>query len=409
MREQTFERITQEYLEAARRIRRELVADRRRLHRFPEVGDRLPKTTRFVTERLTQMGLTPVAGGPSGLVATIVGGLPGRTLLLRADMDALPMREQSGLSFASRTGAAHTCGHDLHTAMLLGAARLLVERRDMLAGTVKLLFQPDEEGLTGAGSMIAAGVMESPCVEAALGLHVLAGDLEAGVIGVGAGVVMASSDRFRILIGGHGGHGAMPHGTIDPIQTGAHLLLALQGIVARENDAQNPLVITVGSFQAGTAANVIPEQAILAGTVRTMDSAVRTFARKRIDEIAHATAATFRCSCEVVWEGAVPPLVNQPELAGRVRAWVAPIAKRLCKLDPMMGSEDFALFAERVPSVFLFLGAADPDPAYREYGGHHPRVRFNEDVLPLGAAVLSSCAAHWLVEHPLSPNGHSPR
>ncbi len=193
----------------------------------------------------------------------------------------------------------------------------------------------------------------------------------------------------------------MPHVAIDPIQTGAHLLLALQGIVARENNAQSPLVVTVGSFQAGTAANVIPERAELAGTVRTMDPSVRAFARGRIEEMAHATAAAFRCFCEVVWEGAVPPLVNHAELAGRVRAWVAPIAKRFYELDPMMGSEDFALFAERVSSVFLFLGAADPDPAYQGYSGHHPRVRFSEDVLPLGAAVLSSCAAHWLAEHPL--------
>ncbi len=402
MREPAQDRMTQEYLQAAHRIRRKLAADRRHFHRFPEVGDHLPGTVRYVSERLIQIGLTPVECGPCGLVATVAGGLPGRTVLLRADMDALPMREQSGLSFASRTGAAHTCGHDLHTAILLGAARLLTERRELLAGPVKLAFQPAEEGVTGAGKMLAAGVMESPHVEAALGLHVLAGDLEAGVISVGTGVIMASSDRFRILIGGKGGHGATPHATVDPIQAGAHLLLTLQGIVARENDAQNPLVVTVGSFQAGTAANVIPEHAELAGTVRTMDPGVRAFARRRIEEMAHATAATFRCSCEVVWEGAVPPLVNHGELAGRVRAWVSPVAKRFCELDPMMGSEDFALFAEQVPSVFLFLGAADPDPAYQDFGGHHPRVRFDEDALPLGAATLAACAAHWLEEHPLS-------
>ncbi len=387
-----------EFLAVARQIQREMVNDRRRLHRHPEVGNQLDKTVRYVAARLGAMGVTIREGFPAGLVATIGGKQKGPAILLRADMDALPIREQSGLPFAATNGNAHACGHDLHTAMLLGAARILKGYENQLPGTVILAFQPDEEGMTGAASMIDAGLLDRPRVEAAIGMHVLAGHQEQGVLFVSEGPVMASSDRFRIRLRGRGGHGASPQDTIDPIQAGVHVHLALQGIVARENDPQNPLVITVGTFQAGSTANVIPEEAELTGTVRTLDTRVCHFARTRVEEIAQTTASAFRCTCEVIWESAVPALVNDPALTERVRKWITPVAREVCTMPPVMGSEDFAWIARQVPSVFMFLSAGEPDAQGQVYPGHHPRVRFSENALSYGAAVMASCAANWLAE-----------
>lgn len=390
----------QDFFAAASGILDGMVADRRHLHRNPEVGRDLPETVRFVMSRLRDVGLDPREAGPGGVVAS-VGRRGGRVFLLRADMDALPMREESGLPFASVTDAAHTCGHDLHTAMLLGAARLLKTCEEELQGEVRLVFQPDEEGLTGAAAMIDAGVLDDPPVDAAMGLHVLAGDAAVGSFGITSGAVMASSDRFRITVSGTGGHGAMPHLAVDPIQAGVHIHLGLQGIVARENDTQNPLVITVGSFQAGTAANVIPETAVLLGTVRALDPAVRAFGCRRVEEVAQAGAAVFRTRCRVEWMSGTPPVVNNPELVREASGWIAPFARSIAPMPPMMGSEDFALYAGKVPGVYLFLGAGEVREG--EYGrgalAHHPRVRFSEDALPYGAAAMAACAAGWLEAH----------
>ncbi len=388
-----------EYLEAARRNRDTLVADRRWFHRHPETGCDLPATAQHIRDRLTAMGLDPRDIGPCGIVATVGGRRGGRTFLLRADMDALPMREGSGLPFASDTDAAHTCGHDLHMAILLGAARLLKDREEELDGVVKLVFQPDEEGLTGASALIEAGVLEDPPVDAALGLHVLSGDMEPGSFTVSAGPVMASSDRFRIVLRGYGGHGAMPHVAIDPIQAGVHLHLALQGIVAREVDARSPLVITVGSFHAGSAANVIPETAELLGTMRTLDEETRVLGRRRIEEVANGIAATFRTRCDIVWLSGTPPVVNDPDLTQELKGYLEKTATGIGPTLVMMGSEDFAFYAARVPGTFLFLGAGGSDPAYRQAFAHHPRVVFNEEALPYGAAALAGCAAAWLSNH----------
>ena len=210
---------------------------------------------------------------------------------------------------------------------------------------------------------------------------------------------MASSDRFRIVLHGQGGHGAMPHVTVDPIQAAVHLHLALQGIVAREVDARSPLVITVGSFHAGSAANVIPETAELLGTVRALGEEVRTLGRRRIEEVAQGTATTFRARCDVEWLSGVPPVFNDPELTEELRGYLGESAVGIGLSSVMMGSEDFAWYAQKVPGAFFFLGAGGDDPVYRQAFAHHPRVVFNEDALPYGAAALAGCAASWLTNH----------
>ena len=388
----------QELRREAQTMQPQLTADRRRLHRNPEAGAVLPETVAYVKERLTEMGYHPQELG-GGLTATITGTDTGRCILLRADMDALRGQEQSGLPFRSENGCMHACGHDMHTAMLLGAARLLMQHRQELSGTVKLVFQPDEEGFTGAKAMLAAGVLHNPEVNAAMALHVNSGT-PSGLVLCGKGVCMAGCTLFRITVKGTGCHGAMPETGVDPINIAAHIYLALQEIPSREIEARQPAVVTIGKFQGGEAPNIIPQQVVLEGTIRTMDRDLSAHIMDRIREISVGTARLFRGDAEVVEIASAPPLNNDGDLVEELAGY----SREICGDRQVvvfsqggMGSEDFASYTYEIPCGYLLLGAgtAQENPAFGK-PMHNECVVFNEEVLPLGAALYAWCAIRWL-------------
>ena len=374
---------TKALLAEAEALKPQLLTDRRTLHRDPEVGPSLPRTAAYVTERLTALGYAPrpLAGG---VVADITGEDTGRCVLLRADMDALRVRETTGLDFQSENGAMHACG------------------QADLKGTVRLVFQPDEEGFTGAKSMLAAGVLkDAPMPKAALALHVNSGT-PSGMVLCGRGTFMAGCTLFRVSVRGTGCHGAMPETGVDPINIAAHIYLSLQELTAREISAKEPAVVTVGRFQGGQAPNIIPEEAVLEGTIRTFDRELSARIMERIRVIAENTAAAFRGSAQVEEIASAPPLVNDPALMEQVAGWAEELAgkERVYRLDQGgMGSEDFASFTYELPCAYLLLGAGTPqeDPRYGK-PMHNEAVVFNEDVLPTGAALHTLFALRMLAQ-----------
>lgn len=375
----------------------ELAACRRTLHQTPELGMDLPNTVAHVCRELEKLGIQPqkLAGG----VTACIGKPGGKVFLLRGDMDALEMPEESGLPFAAACGRAHTCGHDLHTTMLLGAARLLKAHEGELAGQVKLMFQPGEENLQGAAAMVKAGILQNPRVDAALALHVFPGDCHLGTVMWRQGPALASSDSFRITVTGKAGHGAIPQNAVDPLNIAAHILLALQEVNAREVDPQDPLVLTVCTVHAGQLHNAIPENAVLTGSIRAFSNHNRALARERLVQICQGMAELFRGSCRVEFLAGAASLHNQPDLAAELAGYTAEIAEQMTELPKQMGSEDFAEVTQEVPSVFMGIGAGGPEEIYHQGGSHNPKVVFNEGVLSLGAAVLAGCAANWLEKH----------
>lgn len=385
-----------EYLAQAQAMAQRLVRLRRTLHRCPELGFDLAQTRATVAEELADIGCRDIRPCGGGLTARL-GRLEGKTLLLRADLDALPMAEESGLPFAASGGAAHTCGHDLHTAMLLGAARLLKGREERLGGQVLLMFQPAEETAQGAEAMAAEGVLEG--VDAALALHV-ATQRPVGWLNCTGGAKTASFDRFAICIQGRGGHGALPQHNIDPINAGAHLYLALQELVSHECPPDEMAVLTIGAFQAGTAGNVIPSQARLEGTARAHSEAVRQLLLRRLEELTGGICGAFGAEGRVERLGGVPALRNHPGLTARMARYAREIlGPQRVSEEPerLTASEDFALVARKVPTAYLTIGTGRAEDGYR-YGNHHPKVRYDEGVLPLGAAVLAGCGAGFLAD-----------
>jgi amidohydrolase len=379
-------------VEEALELKDRLVKIRRELHGCPETGIDL-KRTLAVVHRELPAGCAVEEPCPGGLLCTIRGGKPGKTILLRADMDALPMHEESGLDFAARGPAAHTCGHDMHTTMLLGAAELLVRRRENLSGTVKLAFQPAEETMTGAAAMIAAGILENPRVDAALAMHVAPGR-PVGRFNCSGGCKMASSDRFIITVEGVGGHGAMPDKCVDPIAAAVQIHLALQTIISRECPSGAGSVLTIGSFHSGTAGNILPSSAVMEGTTRSGSREQRDFIIRRIGEYTMSIAAAHRAAGRFEVPASIPPLYNNIPLAAEVaRILRANLGEEAVdeSRDYQPVSEDFALIAERVPSVYLTLGTGLPEDGYL-YGNHHPRVKYPEEILPLGSAAFCACA-----------------
>ena len=381
------------YLERAMEIKEELIRNRRYLHERPEEGMELPETAAFVTERLKEMGYDPKPCGKSGVTA-LCGDPAGGVFLLRADMDALPMKEKSGLPFASARDCAHTCGHDMHTAMLLGAARLLKEREKELPGAVKFMFQPGEELLEGAKDMIAAGILENPKVDAAMACHMITG-YPAGVIGYGKGAVSASSDHLRIRIFGKGGHGAHPQTAVDPINIGVHIHLALQELLSRECDPFEPAVLTFGKFHGGDAANIIPDSAVMEGTLRTYNEKVRERFLERIREICDLTARSFcgRAETEVLSSTCVLHVDGETAEAA-ASGWRKEKLFCMESGQKMSGSEDFAEVTARVPSAMFVVGAGTKEEC--RAGLHSPEILFNEDALPFGATAYAAGAAGWL-------------
>ena len=391
----------QSFLQEAFAIKDEVIAHRRFLHHTAEVGDDLPITTKFIMEKLSQWGYDPKEIVASGVVATVGGKRGGKTILLRADTDALPYAEKSGLSFAATNGNCHGCGHDMHPAMLLGAAKILKEHEDELEGTVKLMFQPNEEGSGGAEPMIRAGLLENPKVDAAIAIHVSAGVAPAGQLRYRKGTLWASADQFRITIKGSSGHGAAPSFAKDPINAAAHVYTALQAIQAREVLYTDSIVLTIGSFHRGDAPNSVPDEAVLEGTFRTFSVENREMMRKRITEIATSVASAMRCSAEVSMFAGYPPTVNDGDFTEEVIQYMRPCAPECVEMAAQPGGEDFAYVAQQVPSTYIMLGAGGEDPMYQGPGGtqHNSAVIFNEDVLPYGVAYYCAGAVEWLKAH----------
>lgn len=385
------------YYERALELKDETIANRRHIHKNAETGLDLPKAKAYVMEKLTEYGLEPKDCG-YGVTATL--GKGGKVLLLRADMDALPMPEESGEEFACPTGKeAHTCGHDFHAAMLLTAAKMLKEKEDTLEGTIKFMFQPAEETFEGSKNMIENGILENPPVDAALAYHVSPGKMPIGLFMYNdKDTMMYSVDGFKITIHGKGSHGAYPHVGVDPINIGVHIHLALQELIARESDPTHSCVLTIGQFAGGTAANIIPETVVLQGTIRTNKPEARELLVRRMKEVAEKTAAVYNGTVDIEMISEVPPLICNPKLTDEVVGYMQELG--IPGLTPYPGisasaSEDFAVIAEKVPSTFMYLSAGYLDER-GQYPAHHPKAQFNEDVCPIGAACLAHCASQWL-------------
>lgn len=385
------------YYERAMELKEETIANRRYMHAHAETGLDMPGTKAFVMEKLTEYGLEPRDCG-YGVTATL--GKGGKVILLRADMDALPMPEESGEPFACPTGTeAHACGHDFHAAMLLTAAKMLREKEDMLEGTVKFMFQPAEETFQGSKNMVGEGILENPKVDAALAYHVSPGKTPIGTYMYNdKDTMMYSVDGFKITVTGKGTHGAYPHSGVDPVNIGGHIHLALQELIARECNPTHSCVLTIGQFQAGTAANIIPQTAVLQGTIRTNKVEARELLVRRMKEVSEKTAEVFGGSAEIEMISEVPPLICNPELTDEIVGYMQELGipgLTGCPGISASASEDFAVIAEKVPSTFMYLSAGYPDER-GEFPAHHPKVRFNEAVCPVGAACLAHCAAQWL-------------
>ncbi len=388
------------YYERALELKEEIIANRRYFHTNAEVGLDMPKAKAYVMKQLESYGIQPKECG-HGVVATL--GKGGKCILLRADMDALPMPEESEEEFACKTGdKAHACGHDFHAAMLLAAAKMLKETEDSLDGTVKLMFQPAEETFEGSKDMIEAGILENPSVDAALAYHVSPGKMPVGLVMYNSkSTMMFSVDGFRINIKGKGSHGAYPHAGIDPINIGVHIHLALQELIAREADPNAACVLTIGKFQGGAAANIIPDTAVLEGTLRTNNAKERKKLVARIKEVAELTAAVYGGSAQIESLSSVPPLVCDETLTEEIIGYMREMSIPGFAEYPGVSasaSEDFATIAERVPSTFMYLSAGYMDER-GAYSAHNPKVRFNEDVCPIGASCLAYCAVQWLKNH----------
>lgn len=389
-----------EYFKRATELKEDTILNRRHIHKNAEVGLDLPKTKSFVAEKLKEYGLEPEECG-HGITAMV--GKKGKVFLLRADMDALPMGEESGLEFACNTGTeAHTCGHDIHTSMLLTAAKMLKENEDNLEGTVKFMFQPAEEIFKGAKDMIKAGILENPKVDAAFGLHVAAGKLPLPmIIYNNKSALMYSVDVFKIVVKGKGSHGATPHLAIDPINIAVHIYLGFQELIARENNPSHSCVLTIGQLEAGSAPNIIPENAILQGTIRTNNKEARELLVKRMKEVAKKTAEVYGGNVEIEMIADAPPLICDTQLTDSlvryIREMKIPDMKEYAGMSATT-SEDFAVVVDKVPGVFMFVSAGFPDER-GNYQVHNSKVQFNEDVCPIGAAILAECATRWLEEN----------
>ena len=398
----------EQILQEAKALQEEIKSHRLWLHTHAETGFDLTETKPYVKSALMKMGYTVQECGKAGLVTT-VGKPGGKVLLLRADMDALPIAEEADVDFACKNGRMHACGHDMHTAMLLGAAKILKAHESELDGMVKLMFQPAEEIFEGSKDMIASGVLENPRPDAALMIHVAAGmPLPAGTVVVSApGVSAPAADYFTIRVHGKGCHGSAPQNGIDPLTAAAHILIALQEIHARELSASDEAVLTIGTFHAGEAGNVIPDTATMGGTIRTYDEKTRAYLKERMTAIAKNVAEAFRATAEVSFGSGCPTLVNDKDLSETVTGYLKDLlgANRAFTTAELSGgkpargggSEDFAYVSHEVPSLMLALAAGEPSKGY-VYPQHHPKVKFDESVLSTGAAVFVDCALQYLRE-----------
>ncbi len=388
-----------EFLAAAEALRESLVAWRRDFHRHPELGYQEERTAGIAAAHLERLGYRVRTGvGKTGVVGVLEGDRPGPVVMVRFDMDALPIQEETGADYASVVpGRMHACGHDGHVAMGMGLAELFAGWRDRMAGTLKVIFQPAEEGGNGAEAMIQDGALEDPRPDVFLAAH-LWNDRPVGSVDVTPGPVMAAAERWTCRIRGQGGHGALPHQTVDPIVTAAYAVVALQTIVSRNVSPLETAVVTVGSIHGGDAFNVIPGQVELSGTIRTYEPGARETALRRLREILEGVAATFGAQADVEVRPLTPAVVNDYSVASVVRRAAEAILdpERVTSGERTMGSEDAAFFLRQVPGCYFFVGAANP--ARGLIAPHHnPRFDFDEEAMVIGLAILAQAAAFYLL------------
>lgn len=369
----------------------QMIQDRRDFHMHPELGFQEERTAARVVESLRAAGIDEIQTGVArtGVVAVIRGRTPGKTVLLRADMDALPVTELSNVPYRSRNaGKMHACGHDAHTAMLLATARVLHARRAEFDGTVKLVFQPAEEGPGGALPMIEAGVLENPRVDAALGLHIW-NVLKVGQIGVRSGPVMANTDEFTLTIRGKGGHGAMPHLSVDAISVAGQLITALQNVVSRQVSPLEPAVVTIGTIQGGERHNIIAHQVTMTGTVRTFSTELGAAIPGMIERVIRGITTAHGADYSLEYHRVYPATHNDPRVTDLVRDAAAKVVgwDNVHEAEASMGGEDMAYFLQHVPGCYFFVGSANPEKGLTN-PHHHPEFDFDEAAMPIGVQVM---------------------
>ncbi|RME87891.1 MAG: amidohydrolase [Anaerolineae bacterium] len=396
--------MTTDYLQEAQALFDYTRSLRRDLHAHPELGYHETRTAGIIARELTDLGLEVATGiAKTGVVALLHGAHPGPVALLRFDMDALPITEETGAPYASQNpGVMHACGHDGHVAIGLTVARILHAHRDNLAGTVKFVFQPAEEGLCGeamggAEMMIAEGVLENPKPDFALALH-LWNEKPLGWLGVAAGPVMAGAEEFKVIVRGKGGHGAVPHNSIDPVVAASHVVVALQSIVSRNVAPLETAVVSVTMIHGGEAFNVIPPQVELRGTIRTFEPSVREKVLRRFEEIIRHTAQALGCQTEIEVRRIAPAVINDEQVTARVQEvarHLLPEADLSTEGYITMGSEDMAFMLDKVPGCYFLIGSANTEKGLN-YGHHHPKFDFDEQALPRAAALMAASAAELL-------------
>ena len=385
-----------DFLPEAASMENEMIKTRRMIHQKPELSYHEEETAKLIAEKLESFGIKVKPGvGGTGVLGILEGSRKGKVVALRADMDALPVEEMTDVEFKSKVkGVMHACGHDAHVAMLLGAAKLLANRRNELHGTVKFLFQPAEEhgGRGGALPMIEDGVMRDPKVDFVFGLHIDS-TRRSGEFGIKKGAIMAAPDTFRVRIIGSGGHGSAPHKTVDPIYVAAQVILALQGVSSRMIDPMRPFVISVGAVHSGTKENVIPDEALLDGTIRTLDEATRKRAKAKVAEVAKGVCRAFGARAVVDFEkDAYPVTVNDPRTTEDASSVLKKIpGTRVRKIEPVLGGEDFSRFLQKAPGMFYFLGTNNPAKGC-VHPIHGSKFKVDEGVLKFGAASLAMLA-----------------
>jgi len=383
----------------AEALRDQLIAWRRDFHVHPELGFQEHRSAGVIADRLRELGYQVQAGvAHTGVVGLLEGARPGPVVMLRFDMDALPVTEENETGYVSQNpGVMHACGHDGHMAMGLGVATLIAPRRDQLAGTLKFVFQPGEEGMNGAEVMVQEGVLENPRPDVVLSTHVW-NDKPVGSVGVSPGPVMAAAEKWTCTVRGKGGHGAMPHQTVDPVVAVAQIVTALQTVVSRNVSPLETAVVTVGTIHGGDAFNVVPPQVEMTGTIRTYDPEVRDTVLRRVREVVEGVAGACGADAELEITPLTPALANDPQVTEVVRAAAGAVVgpENISAGDRTMGSEDAAFFLQEVPGCYFFLGSAN---AARGLNAphHNPRFDFDEAALPLGVAILMHALAHYVL------------
>lgn len=382
------------FIAQAKALLPELISLRREFHQYPELSAQEYETTKRIQGFLATLNIpTETWSDTTGTFGIIKGSRPGPVVALRADIDALPVLEDNEVPYRSKhSGVMHACGHDVHITCLLGAAKMLAESRHLLPGTVKLIFQPDEETGGGAKRMIEKGLLANPAVDVIFGLHTQP-DIPAGQVGVRPGALMASTNPFTIHIEGEGGHGGIPHKTRDPIIAAASLIQGVQSIISRRVDPQDAVVITFGSIHGGQIGNVIPDSVVLQGTVRTLNPASRTFVLQQLRDFITYTASATQTKMTIAIGEGLPVLYNSPQLLSFSRQSLATVfsEENIVEAKPTMGGEDFSFYQERVPGFFLWLGAGNVDKGI-VHSWHHPRYNIDEECLAFGSAALAQLA-----------------